>query len=103
MRAVFQRVWKEDEGVLSFEWVLILTLLVIGTVGGMCGVRDAINSEFGGVAGAAVNLDQSYNVPVSTKYQLGTAFSYSDTKGTLTMERENGTTPQVVGTFDPSK
>ncbi len=103
MRAVFQRVWKEDDGVLSFEWVLILTLLVIGTVGGMCGVRDAINSEFGGVAGAAVNLDQSYNVTVSPKYQLGTAFSYTDTKGTLTIKRENGTTPQTIGSVDFSQ
>ena len=36
------RVWTEDDGVLAFEWILLVTLLTIGIVGGIAGVRDAV-------------------------------------------------------------
>ena len=36
------RMWNEEEGVLSFEWTLLVTLLVLGIVGGLAGARDAI-------------------------------------------------------------
>ena len=53
-------VWREDEGVLSFEWVLLVTLLTIGIVSGVAGARDAIIDELGDVAQAMLALDQSY-------------------------------------------
>lgn len=56
------RIWQEQEGVLTFEWVLLLTLLAIGIVGGLSAVRDAIISELGDAAGAIVHIDQSYSV-----------------------------------------
>jgi len=59
---LLRRAWREDEGVLSFEWVLLLTLLVIGIVGGIAVVRDAIIDELGDVAEAAVSFDQSFFV-----------------------------------------
>jgi len=52
--------WKEDEGVLSFEWILLVTLLTIGIVSGVAAARDAIIDEFGDVAQAMLALDQSY-------------------------------------------
>ena len=54
--------WNETDGVLSFEWVLLVTLLTIGIVGGIAGARDAIIDELGDVAQAMVALDQSYNI-----------------------------------------
>jgi Flp pilus assembly pilin Flp len=61
------RLWREDEGVLTFEWILLLTVLVIGIVGGLTGVRDAIIEECTGVAAAMVSLNQSYeiNAPIA--------------------------------------
>jgi len=56
------RMWCEDEGVLAFEWVLLLTLLVIGIVGGVAAARDAIVDEMGDVAQAMLSLDQSYTI-----------------------------------------
>lgn len=32
-------------GVLSFEWILLISVLVIGIIGGLSTVRDAIVSE----------------------------------------------------------
>ena len=49
-------------GVLTFEWILIFTLLVIGIVGGLSAARDATVAEFGGVSEAMISLDPGYHV-----------------------------------------
>ena len=55
-----QQFINDETGVLSFEWIVIITVLVIGIVGGMSALRDATICEFGGVANAAAKLDQSF-------------------------------------------
>ncbi|MDW8038623.1 MAG: hypothetical protein RMI90_11370 [Thermoguttaceae bacterium] len=62
MKSLLKRVWKEDRGVLTFEWVLLITVLVIGIVGGLSAVRDALITELGDVAQAMISLDQSYTI-----------------------------------------
>lgn len=62
MKKVLAQVWKEEDGVLSFEWILLLSVLVIGIVGGVAAARDAIIDEFGDVAQAMLGLDQSYTI-----------------------------------------
>jgi Flp pilus assembly pilin Flp len=62
MKSLLKRMWKEEDGVLSFEWILLVTLLTIGIVGGIAAVRDAIIDEFGDVAQAMIALDQSYTI-----------------------------------------
>ena len=54
--------WNEDDGVLSFEWTLLVTLLTIGIVSGLAGARDAIIDEFGDVAQAMLALDHSMTI-----------------------------------------
>ncbi len=63
MKRLLLSMWQEDDGVLSFEWVLILTVVVIGIVVGVSAARDAIVEEVGDTAEAAVALDQSYVIP----------------------------------------
>lgn len=80
MKAVFQRILRslhDDDGVLTFEWILLLTLVVIGIVGGLSAARDALISELGDVVGAVVHIDQSYTVS-SDATGWGNEFSYSD-------------------------
>jgi Flp pilus assembly pilin Flp len=55
-------VWSEEDGVLSFEWSLLLTLLTIGIVGGLAAARDAMIDEFGDVAQAMLALDHSMTI-----------------------------------------
>ena len=62
MKSLLYRVWKEDRGVLTFEWVVLITVLVIGIVGGLSAVRDALITELGDVAEAMISLDQSYTI-----------------------------------------
>lgn len=62
MNKYLQAIWTEDDGVLSFEWVMLVTLLTIGIVSGLAGARDAIVDELGDVAQGMLALDQSYSV-----------------------------------------
>ena len=62
MLARMKSLWTETDGVLSFEWTLLLTLLTIGIVGGVAAARDAIIDELGDVAEAAQGIDQSYSL-----------------------------------------
>ncbi len=82
---VGQRVWNEDEGVLTFEWVLLLTLLVIGIVAGLTAARDAIIDELADIAEATVSFDQSFNVAAFDECGItAPAFSFEDEPGVVT-------------------
>lgn len=80
MKTLFRtilRSLRDDHGVLTFEWILLLTLLVIGIVGGLSAARDALISELGDVVGAVIHIDQSYTVSADAT-GWGNEFSYSD-------------------------
>jgi Flp pilus assembly pilin Flp len=62
MKQFFAQMWKQDDGVLSFEWTLLTSLLTVGVVSGIASVRDAVIDEMGDVAQAMVALDQSYYI-----------------------------------------
>ncbi|MCA9102110.1 MAG: hypothetical protein R3C10_05425 [Pirellulales bacterium] len=77
MLRTFRRLAAQDEGVLTFEWILLITLVVIGIVGALSAVRDATISELGGVAGAVVSIDQSYSIAPDPCIG-GNGFNYVD-------------------------
>lgn len=58
-----KRKMSARRGVLTFEWLLISTLLVIGIVGGLAVLRDAVSAKFVMLGGAVGKLDMSYDVP----------------------------------------
>jgi Flp pilus assembly pilin Flp len=62
MKRWLERLVRENDAVLSFEWVLLVTLLTIGIVSGLTAARDAIIDELGDVAEAAQAFDQSYSL-----------------------------------------
>ena len=64
---------------MTFEWILLITVLVVGIVGGVSAVRDAVLSEMGDVCGALVAIDQSYTVTATGSASLGNAFQFTDT------------------------
>ncbi|HUE72613.1 MAG TPA: hypothetical protein VMP01_17135 [Pirellulaceae bacterium] len=60
MTQMARQIWREDDGVLSFEWTLVLTLLSIGIVAGLSAARDAVIDELGDTAQAMLALDGSF-------------------------------------------
>ncbi|MGB9689923.1 hypothetical protein [Thermogutta sp.] len=47
-------------GVLTFEWVILITLLVLGVVGAYTAFRDGVIDELGDICGAVLSVDQSF-------------------------------------------
>ncbi len=78
VKTLIKRIWIEDQGVLTFEWVLLITIVVIGIVGGVSAARDAIIDELGDVAGAVVSVDQSYTVTTDACLEIGNEFGFDD-------------------------
>ena len=62
MKSFFLRLWHADDGVLSFEWTVLTSLLTVGVVSGIATVRDAAIDEMGDLSQAMVSLDQSYYI-----------------------------------------
>ena len=62
MARLFAQAWHEEDGVLSFEWTMLLTLLTIGIVSGIAAARDGVIDELGDVAQAMLAVDGTYLV-----------------------------------------
>lgn len=108
MKSLLNRAWREDEGVLTFEWILLITLLTIGIVGGISAVRDAVITELGDVAQAMVALDQSYlilapwEIAVADCDQDGAEGSRYDDTATIG-EARGGINPQTFSACNPTE
>ena len=83
MKSILQKIWSQQDGVLSFEWILLVSLLTIGLISGISGARDAIIDELGDLAEAALCFDQSYTFAGIPALGIP-ASSYDDTKLTYT-------------------
>jgi len=98
-----KRLWCEDEGILTFEWILLLTIVVIGVIGGMGAIRDAINSECLNVASAIASVDPSYYLAPPTNIGVSDVSGTCDTSsasgfGYLSVGNTVGSTNGVIQT-----
>ncbi|MDO4629041.1 MAG: hypothetical protein Q4C70_07645 [Planctomycetia bacterium] len=59
---MLKKIWKNEEGGLVLEWIFLFTVLVIGIVGIVGLIRDALIIEASETASAAVTLDTGYAV-----------------------------------------
>ncbi|MEX2172899.1 MAG: hypothetical protein WD872_00970 [Pirellulaceae bacterium] len=89
MKNVLARMWKEEDGVLSFEWVLLVSLLTVGIVSGLAGARDAIIDELGDVAQAMLALDQSYAIDFPLEVVVHTATTTSSASDSAFIDAQN--------------
>jgi len=60
MRKLFVSMWKDDAGIVAFEYLLVATIIGLGLVVGLSAVSVALNSELTELAQAILALDQSY-------------------------------------------
>jgi Flp pilus assembly pilin Flp len=84
MKAGLKQLWTEEDGLLAFEWTLLLTVLVIGIVSGVASVRDGIIDELGDIAQMMLAVDQSYTIsfPLDVDVHLVDATAASDSSFT---------------------
>lgn len=62
MRKLLHRMWHEQDGVLSFEWTMLASVLTVGVVAGVASVRDAVIDEMSDLTVSMTSLDQSYRI-----------------------------------------
>jgi Flp pilus assembly pilin Flp len=64
MTAFFAKLWRDDDGALiSAEYLFVATILVIGIVVGLTGLRNAINAELTDLGNAILALSQGFSIP----------------------------------------
>ena len=67
MTRTIKRLWLDEQAfVASMDLILISTILVLGLVVGLVSLRDQIVQEFGDMAVALGNLNQSYSFAAVT-------------------------------------
>lgn len=60
---------RRNQGVLTFEWIVLATLLAVGIIAGVSLMRDSITSESGDVAEAITCANQEYTYsPISVNF-----------------------------------
>ena len=52
MRKMFAKMWKDDDGIVAFEYLLVATVIGLALVVGLSAVSIAINAEFAELANA---------------------------------------------------
>lgn len=104
MKRVLANLWHEEDGILSFEWTMVLTLLAIGIVAGLSAARDAIIDELGDVAQAAGAIDQSFSLAeIDIPPFFAPAMSFTDDAMVYTdCAREAAPAGQAAETDDDS-
>ncbi|MFO0885708.1 MAG: hypothetical protein U0894_16235 [Pirellulales bacterium] len=90
MKKLLSRMWRETDGVLSFEWTMLTSLLTVGAVAGITAVRDAINDEMADVTQAMTTLDQSYVIQPPLAVQVHTVGGGYGSAGTYRVQEFNG-------------
>ena len=82
MNLLLKQVWREDDGVLSFEWTILTVVVVFGIVGGLAAARDTIIDELGDMGEAIVSFNQSFSYSGIASLGIPSA-SYTDTPATV--------------------
>src|SRR3954465_8636645 len=93
---MFARLWNDEEGAVSLEYLLLLTIVGLGMVIGFSNLSNALNAEYSELGNAILALSQGYEV--ATKSGCGSATQGSqaiDPPGAVTFG-SNVTTPASI-------
>ncbi len=88
------------KGVITFEWIILIVLLVIGLVGGLAVLRDSTIVECAEVAEAILSHNKSYHItePLSTTIYYKTNQSITIASGEqMTSDEEVSITSGSAG------
>jgi len=73
---------------MTFEWIILITLLVIGILGAYSAVRDGVVDELGDTAAAVLSVDQSFHTEAPERLPCaGSWGSWQDDEAGAQLER----------------
>lgn len=61
MRNLFSQLWADDNGVVTLEYIVLLTFVGLGVIVGVNTVAGALNSELNELANAISSISQAYS------------------------------------------
>jgi hypothetical protein len=104
---LMNRLWTDEAGfVISFELMLVATILVIGMIVGLSTIREQLVQELADVAGAISEVNQSYSFAGITGHFSSTAGSnfvdLTDACDPAGEQLAAGTPPNCVNVAVPS-
>jgi Flp pilus assembly pilin Flp len=63
MKRVIERLWKDDGGALiAMEFLFVATILVLGIIVGLVGLREAVKAELTELGNAILALSQGFTI-----------------------------------------
>jgi Flp pilus assembly pilin Flp len=60
MKGMMLRLWRDDEGIVALEYLLVATVVGLGLVVGLAALNEALTAELTELSNAILALDQSY-------------------------------------------
>jgi Flp pilus assembly pilin Flp len=61
MRNLFAKLWKDDDGIVTIEYLILATVVGLSLVVGANVLAFSLNTEMAELAGAVSTLDQDYS------------------------------------------
>jgi len=61
MRNLFSKLWKDDAGIVTLEYLVLGTILALGLIVGVTAVTAQLNSELSEFGNAIGGLNQNYS------------------------------------------
>lgn len=59
---MFAKLWKDEEGAVSVEYLFLLTIVGLGMVIGYSNLSNALNAEYTELGNAILSLSQGYEI-----------------------------------------
>ncbi|MDO4628142.1 MAG: hypothetical protein Q4C70_03080, partial [Planctomycetia bacterium] len=63
LRTFRGRHFREESGILTMEWTFLIGILVVGVVGGIAVIRDALTIQYANTASALGAVNFTYEIP----------------------------------------
>lgn len=101
MKSFIKNLADDDRGALTFEWIVLITLIVLGVVGGYSAMRDAVIDELGDVAQAVIRVDQSFSTIGPEGHPEINYGHWEDDDPPLTICRGRGDEPPITQSESP--
>jgi len=61
MKNLFSKLWSDDAGVVTLEYLILASILALGLIVGVSGLTGVLNSELTELAQAISSINQSFS------------------------------------------
>jgi Flp pilus assembly pilin Flp len=93
---MFAKLWKDEAGVISVEYLFLVTIVGLGLVVGFANLEGAINVEYTELSTAILALSQGYHVSTQSGCKASKQGSEAtDTSGKAFFGNTAPTTPAI--------